>query len=88
MEIVKCITCISEKEDSEVVIKTIHTKPTEPLAYYDKLGVKHIHNPDIVLASYICSRGHVSYKINHTRCPNPDCNWSTELLFNADKWFQ
>lgn len=84
MEIVKCTECESKNQLSEVVIRTIHTKPIEQKVYYDMQGIKHIHNPDVVIAIYICSYTHVWYVMNYSHCPNPDCGWSSKSLMSGE----
>ncbi len=55
MEIVTCEECENKDTKSTVELKTVHTKPFPQRVFYDEDGVKHIHNPDMVVGVYMCS---------------------------------
>lgn len=74
----KCPECVKEGKKSCVKVGDCETTTMGYLPYYDEEGGYHDHNPNVTTRGFACDRGHSWWAHEYNKCPNPDCNWTSE----------
>jgi hypothetical protein len=67
-----CETCKAEGAKSSITEGQSAVTNMGISVYFDEEGVRHVHDPNNIITSYYCSRGHSWTERKHSSCP---CGW-------------
>ena len=74
----KCLECVKEGKKSCVRINPFSTQFGHFPPFWDEEGVYHVHDTNTTTQYYRCDRGHSWSENVPNKCPNPNCDWTSE----------